>query len=152
RDLARAMCASGDEGKTALVEVLKEPGSGLTFLLEALEECGAPSSSAPVLITLVRQGGPESVLAARLLGKLRVKEGTDVLLEALKDPATVCRREVLWALGQIGDKGASLEVGKDLLHESPEVRAAAAQALGSIGLPAQKKLLEALTYDYYRIV
>nr|WP_309242965.1 HEAT repeat domain-containing protein [Hyalangium versicolor] len=76
----------------------------------------------------------------------------DTLLKALEDPASVARREVLLALGEIGDTKAAEAVARDLYHDLPEVRVAAVTALKKIGTNAQAEALDALKSDYYRRV
>jgi HEAT repeat protein len=75
----------------------------------------------------------------------------DPLLKALADPSSVARREILLALGQLKDPRAADAVGKDLYGESPDVRAAAAEALQSLGPPPKpyQDALLALKVDYY---
>ncbi|MDC0707648.1 HEAT repeat domain-containing protein [Stigmatella sp. ncwal1] len=73
-------------------------------------------------------------------------------MKALEDPSGVARRELLLALGEIGDSRAAEAVARNLYHDQPEVRAAAATALQRIGTSAQAEALDALKSDYYRRV
>ena len=59
---------------------------------------------------------------------------------------------VLLALGKIGDPRASEAVARDLYHDSPDVRAAAAEALAAMGTATQVEPLDGLKGDYYRKV
>jgi len=120
--------------------------------VEALRASGTTPAAVPALISLVNEGGPETPIAAALLGELKAKEAVAPLLHYLEDPAAVGRREVVLALGQIGDRSAADEVAKDLSHDSPEVRAAAAEALVTLGSARHQEALDALKGDYYRRV
>jgi cellulose synthase operon protein C len=55
-------------------------------------------------------------------------------------------------LGRIGNPRASEAVSKELYSDSPDVRAAAAEALARVGSTAQLEALTALKGDYYRRV
>lgn len=150
--VARALVQQGEAGQAAVLEALpKRPGEKLK-LLEALRVSGVPASAAPVLIPLVTEGGAEAGIAASLLGDIKATGATDALLKYLEDPNAVARRDVLLALGRIGDRKAADVIARDLYHDSPEVRAAAAEALASVGTVAQFESLDALKGDYYRRV
>jgi HEAT repeat protein len=101
---------------------------------------------------VVTEGGPESVLAATLLGRMKAKEAVPTLIKVLEDPTSVGRREMLTALGELGDSSAAEVVARDLYHDLPEIRAAAAAALARMGTGAQADALDALKSDYYRRV
>jgi HEAT repeat protein len=150
--LAQAMAEQGEAGQNALVSLLPQFSSEKLVLLDALNQFGAPASASEVLQTVVREGGAEAVLAASVLGRLKAKDAVPTLTKALDDPASVARREVLLALGEIGDTQAAEVVARDLYHDLPEVRAAAATALQKIGTSAQAEALDALKSDYYRRV
>ena len=74
------------------------------------------------------------------------------LLRYLADPSAIGRREAILALGQIGEPTAADEVAKDLSHDSPEVRAAAAEAMVTLGSARHQEAVDALKGDYYRRV
>jgi HEAT repeat protein len=74
------------------------------------------------------------------------------LVKALEDPTSLGRREMLTALGEIGDNSAAELVARDLFNDLPEIRAAAAGALARMGTGAQADALDALKSDYYRRV
>jgi HEAT repeat protein len=150
--LAQAMAEQGEAGQNALVSLLPQFSSEKLVLLDALDRFGAPASASAALQTVVREGGAEAALAANILGELKAKDAVDTLIKALGDPASVARREVLLALGEIGDTRAAEAVARDLYHDLPDVRAAAATALQRIGTPAQAEALDALKSDYYRRV
>lgn len=150
--LAQALAEQGEAGQNALVSLLPQVSSEKLVLLDALNQFGAPASASAALQTVVREGGAEAVLAASVLGRLKAKDAVPTLTKALDDPASVARREVLLALGEIGDTQAAEVVARDLYHDLPEVRAAAAMALQKIGTSAQAEALDALKSDYYRRV
>ncbi|WP_224363223.1 HEAT repeat domain-containing protein [Hyalangium versicolor] len=150
--LAQALAEQGEAGQNALVSLLPQFSSEKLVLLDALDQFGAPASASQALQAVVHDGGAEAVLAASILGRLKAKDAVDTLLKALEDPASVARREVLLALGEIGDTKAAEAVARDLYHDLPEVRVAAVTALKKIGTNAQAEALDALKSDYYRRV
>jgi HEAT repeat protein len=150
--LAQALAQQGEAGQNALVSLLPQFSSEKLLLLDALNQFGAPASASGALQTVVREGGAEAVLGASILGRLKVKDAVETLTKALDDPSSVARREVLLALGEIGDAQAAEAVARDLYHDLPEVRVAAATALQKIGTSAQTEALDALKSDYYRRV
>jgi HEAT repeat protein len=150
--LAQALAEQGEAGQNALVSLLPQFSSEKLLLLDALGQFGAPASASPALQTVVREGGAEAVLAANILGRLKAKDAVDTLIKVLDDPASVARREVLLALGEISDTKAAEVVARDLYHDLPEVRAAAAIALQKISTSAQTEAIDALKSDYYRRV
>ncbi|SES84736.1 HEAT repeat domain-containing protein [Stigmatella erecta] len=150
--LAQALAEQGEAGQAALVSLLPQFSSEKLVLLDALNRFGAPASASPALQEVVRGGGAEAVLAASILGKLQAKDAVETLIKALEDPAGVARREVLLALGELGDSRAAEGVARDLYHDQPEIRAAAATALQRMGTSAQAEALDALKSDYYRRV
>jgi HEAT repeat protein len=150
--LAQALAEQGEAGQNALVSLLPQFSSEKLVLLDALNQFGAPASASEALQQVVREGGAEAVLAASILGRLKTKDAVPTLTKALSDPTSVARREVLLALGEIGDTQAAEIVARDLYHDLPEVRAAAATALQKIGTSAQAESLDALKSDYYRRV
>jgi HEAT repeat protein len=152
QELAQALAEQGEAGRTALVEVLPQISGERLVLLDALLRSGAPASSVGVLRTLVSEGGPESVLAATLLGRMKAKEAVPTLVKALEDATSPGRRELLTALGELGDRGTAEVVARDLFNDLPEIRAAAAGALERVGTGAQADELDALKGDYYRRV
>lgn len=150
--LAEALAQQGEAGQAVLVSMLPQFASEKLVLLEALNQGGAPASASEPLQAVVREGGAEAVVAASILGRLKAKDAVPTLTKALDDPASVARREVLLALGEIGDSQAAEVVARDLYHDLPEVRFAAASALQKMGTPAQGEALDALKSDYYRRV
>ncbi|MDY7231085.1 HEAT repeat domain-containing protein [Hyalangium rubrum] len=150
--LAQALAEQGEAGQLALVALLPQFSSEKLVLLDALDRFGAPASASEALRTVVGEGGAEAALAANVLGRLKARDAVDTLLKALGEPASVARREVLLALGEIGDTKAAEAVARDLYHDLPDIRAAAATALSRIGTASQTEALDALKSDYYRRV
>jgi len=150
--VARALAGQGQAGQAAILEALPKRSSDKIKLLDALRESGVSPSASPALIPLIKEGGAEAAVVAGLLGDLKSKEAVPELLKYLDDPTAVARRDVLLALGRIGDSRAAEVIARDLNHDSPEVRAAAAEALASVGTLSQLEALDALKGDYYRRV
>lgn len=152
KTLALALAEQGEAGRSALLELLPQINGEKLVVLDALLKTGTPASAAGELQKVVSEGGPELVLAATLLGRMKAKEAGPTLVKALEDPSGVGRRELLTALGELGDTAAAEVVARDLYHDMPEVRAAAAGALTKMGTGAQADALDALKSDYYRRV
>ncbi|QSQ26041.1 HEAT repeat domain-containing protein [Pyxidicoccus parkwayensis] len=151
--LAQALSEAGEPGQAALVELMPKMGSEKLLALDALTHgSGVPASASAALQAVVREGGAEAALAAQLLGRMQAKDAVPTLLKALDEPNSVARRDVLLALGAIGETQAAEVVARDLFHDLPEIRAAAATALKKIGTPAQAESLAALKGDYFRSV
>ena len=151
--LAQALAEAGEAGQSVLVDMLPKMGGEKLLVLDALTRGGSvPASASAVLQTVLREGGPEAAFAAALLGRIQAKDAVPTLIKALDEPNSVARRDVLLALGAIGDTQAAEVVARDLFHDLPEIRAAAASALNKIGTPAQAESLEALKGDYFRSV
>ena len=150
--LAQALAEQGEAGQSALVELLPRISGEKLVVLDALSRYGAPASSVDALRKVVDEGGPEAVLASSLLGRMKAKDAVPTLVKTLEDPTSLGRREMLTALGEIGDSAAAEVVARDLYHDLPEIRAAAATALARMGTGAQADALDALKSDYYRRV
>jgi HEAT repeat protein len=135
-----------------IVQRLQEADADGLTLLSALEPSSQPAAPIQPLIDRLEKGGVEALLAARMLGNLKAKEGSPALLKSLERGEQLARREVLIALGKIADRGAAGAAMVYLYDEIPEVRAAAATALGSLGDHSHLEPLEALKGDFYRLV
>jgi len=121
-------------------------------LLEALKGATLAEAAVERLAPFLSCAGIESALAAQLLGKSGARSAVAALLKYLDEPTAFGRRQALIALGELGDRRAAEAVARDLYHESPEIRAAAAQALARVGGAAEIEMLEALEVDYYASV
>jgi HEAT repeat protein len=146
---AEAFAQAGEAGQAALLEVLSQLTGDRSRLLEPLREAKLSAAAVPMLVQLVSEGDAEAGTAAQMLGRIGAHEAVDPLLKALADPTSVARPEILLALGQLKDARAADAVGKDLYGESPDVRAAAAEALQSLGAGRSQDALLALKVDYY---
>lgn len=149
---AEALAAQGQKGQQRILELLPKLADGGLRLMSALLEAGIESAPADGLIAVVKEGGPDAAYAARLLGSLKASSAVEPLIKYLDDPTGVARRDVLWALGEIGEAKAADVVAKDLYHDSPDVRAAAAQAMAKLATDRNHEPLDALKGDYYRTV
>ncbi len=149
---ARAFVEAGPEGEAAVLQQLKEQSGDRSRLLEPFRTHPPSKAAVPVLVQLVKDGGVEAGLAAQLLGEVGAADAVAPLTKALEEPTLVPRREVLLALGQLKDPKAAEVVSRDLYHDRPEVRAAAAEALEGIGARSALDALDALKGDYYRKV
>ncbi len=152
KTLAQALAEQGEVGQSVLVELLPQISGEKLVLLDTLNRHGVPASAVEPLSKVVTEGGPEAVLAASMLGRMKAKEAVPTLVKALEDSTSLGRREMLTALGEIGDNSAAEVVARDLYNDLPEIRAAAAAALAKMGTGAQADALDALKSDYYRRV
>ncbi|MCP3103938.1 HEAT repeat domain-containing protein [Myxococcus sp. K15C18031901] len=153
KTVALALAVSGEAGQAALMEMLPKMGSEKIIVLDALSKgSGVPAGASEALQVVVREGGAEAALAAGLLGRLRAKDAIPTLVKALDETNSVARRDVLLALGELGDAQSADAVARDLFHDLPEVRAAAATALRKMGVGNHAESLDALKSDYFRSV
>jgi HEAT repeat protein len=149
--VAQALAQQGEAGQMPILEMLPRLGDKLRLLDALARTVPVPMASAP-LQKIVSEGGTDAAMAAHILGEMRAKDAVPTLLKALDDRTGIARRDVLQALGSIGDPKAAEAIGRDLYHDSPEVRAAAADALAQLGNGAPLDALDALKGDYYRRV
>ena len=147
--VAQALVAQGAPGVNALLADLNAQQAGSLELLEALQQARLDESAVERLGPFLSSGAAESALAAQLLGKSGAKSAVPALIKYLEDPVAPGRRQALIALGRIGDPRAAEAIAPDLYHDSPEIRAAAAEALGRTGAASEMAMLEALRGDYY---
>jgi HEAT repeat protein len=150
--VAVALAEGGTEGQAALANLFPKVATARMSFLSALDRAGPTPALTDVLLALLEEGGAESALAAHLLGRLAAINAVEPLLRQLNDPRSVARREALIALGRIGDARAADAVARDLYHDSPDARAAAAEALGLLRTSPLPDALDALKGDYYRRV
>lgn len=148
---AAAFAEAGEHGQRLLLQAALVASDRLR-LLEPVRDITPPPQLAEPVIKLLTDGGAEASVAATLLGRMKVSEAVDPLLKVLNDPAAGARREVLWALGTLNDVKAVPALTAHLYHDSADVRAAAAQALGAFPKAAPRDALDALKGDYFRKV
>lgn len=117
----------------------------LEEVARALGQTGAPDAIPP-LVALLR--GPAPGPAATALAAIGVDEAVGPLLAHLSDPSARGRVEALDALAQLGARNAGPVIELELLSERPEVRIAAARAIGRLRLETGSGRLEALRADY----
>jgi HEAT repeat protein len=146
---ARALAHIGTpEAAGALAQMLNDP-SELTRLrmAENLERIGTLAVGS-LSETLERGNPPARVLAARVLGNLRVHDARPALRETMREGAFPdLRAQAALALGKIGDPDdipALLEAAED---GAWPVRAQVASALGAIGDVSTIPTLQKLTVD-----
>ncbi|MFY1828291.1 HEAT repeat domain-containing protein [Myxococcus fulvus] len=153
KTLAQALAEAGEVGQVALLEALPKMGGEKLLVLDALAKGpGVPTSASTVLQGVVKEGGPEAALAAVVLARIQAKDAVPTLVKALDETNSVARRDVLLALGTLGDVQAADVVARDLFHDLPEIRAAAATSLKRMGATTHSEFLDALKSDYFRTV
>lgn len=150
--VAQALAESGPEGRARLLSFLPRIGGDRAPVLEALLHHEVPASAAAELVPLLEASPGEAALAAVLLARSGVRSAAEALAKELEDPTLGSRREFLQALGELGDASHAPLIARDLFHDSPEVRAAAAEALARVGTRDQTEQLKALEGDYHRRV
>lgn len=149
---AHAFAEAGEAGQVTLLGTLAQLTGDRSRLLEPFKTVMPTKVGIPTLLQLVKEGGAEAGTAALLLGDMGATDAVEALLKTLDDPTCVVRREVIASLGKLNDPRAATAVGKDLYNDSADVRAAAAEALATLGAGDHADALDALKGDYYRKV
>lgn len=149
---AQALVESGPAGQLVVLGAISELAGDRTRLIDPLRGVVPPAEGAPQLERLLKEGGAEAGLGARLLGEMGAKSAVPALVAVLNDAEAVARRDALLALGRLGDAQAAPLIARDLFSDSAEVRAAAARALATLKVPTHLDALDALTGDYDRKV
>jgi len=152
QSVARAIADAGPEGREALLSVLGSGPHDRMPVLEALRSHPLPKGAVQALLPLLLETPAEAGLAATLLAGQRTPEVVEALRRALEDPTRLPRRELVQALGRAGGAPEAPLLARELFHDSPDVRAAAAEALGRVGGREHVAELTALEQDYYRRV
>ena len=162
--LARLVKDGDTAVRRAAIEALATMGSsGLAPLAAALvarrgddEEASATAralgatgdpGALPLLASML--SGEQAPAAAAAIGRLGVAAGSSILLAALEKGQASGRVEVIEALGLLGSPDAGGAVARELTSDRPEVRSAAARALGRLRHEGSATQLEALRADYY---
>jgi HEAT repeat protein len=147
--VAKALAEQGAPGAEAVLAYLDPRRPGALDLLEALQRAPLGESAAERLTAFLSSGSAEGAIAAGLLGRCGAKSAVPALIKYLGDRTAAGRRQALLALSEIGDRRASEALARDLYHDSPEIRAAAADGLAEIGGSPELEMLEGLQNDYY---
>jgi hypothetical protein len=145
---AQAVGEAGAPGQVLLLEAIQKLGGDRSRLLEGLRGQALAPSAVPILLAVVKEGGADAATAASLLGNIQSPGAVEPLLALLEDSTMVARRDALLALGHLKDPKAADGVGHDLYSDSADVRAAAAEALSSLGAGSNGEALDALKGDY----
>jgi HEAT repeat protein len=116
---------------------------------QALGELGDSRAIEPLMAALEDDNQWVRIVAVEALGLLGAEEATEYLISALEDDSMWVRRACVVALGQVGDARAVEPLMQRLLRapnsEWPEeIHDVLAKALGDIGEPATRVLVEAL--------
>jgi len=133
----------------AALSARSNDGEDVTALARALGATG-DAAALPLLATLL--SGPQAATAAASIGRLGAPQGVPLLVAALGTGQTVGRLEVIESLGALGSADAGEALSRELTSDRPEVRAAAARALGLLRYEPAATRLEALRSDYYGTV
>ena len=145
---AQALAESGPKGQLVVLQAINELAGDRTRLIDPLRGLILPAEAAPRLEQLAKEGGAEAGAAALLLGEMEARSAVPVLIALLDDPEAVARRDVLHALGKLGDPRAADAIARDLYSDSAEVRSSAARALAMLKVPTQVEAIDALKGDY----
>jgi HEAT repeat protein len=146
---ARALSRIGGPDAARSLAARLDSASELTSLrmAENLERIG-PLAVEPLTELLGTEECRAQVLAARILGNLRVREARPALCEAaLRRQNPDLRAQATLALGKIGDPEDIPTMLEAAADESWPVRAQAANALEMIGASSTIPTLEALAVD-----
>jgi HEAT repeat protein len=116
---------------------------------QALGELGDSRAIEPLMAALEDDNQWVRIVAVEALGLLGAQEATEYLISSLEDDSMWVRRASVVALGQVGDARAVEPLMQRLLRapdsEWPEeIHDVLAKALGDIGEPAIKVLVQAL--------
>jgi HEAT repeat protein len=134
--------------KTLVGDVAREPGPAVEAV-RALGEIGDPRA-VPVFLGLLRTPGVNPGIRADVaaaLGKLRAPAAVDSLLDLISDPAPPVRAQAVKALAA-SDPQRFLETLSALEPDRQwSVRAAVAEALGSLPVETAAPLLESMAAD-----
>ena len=163
-ELLRALTDTSERVRLAALRVLPRYGPGAVpalaeavraaggrdghwsdALARALGETGTPEALAPLALLLE---GPAPGAAASAIAAVGVPPGAEPLLAHLARKDAPGRVEALDALAQLASGNAGPAMEAELLSETPEVRVAAARAIGRLKYEPASHRLEALRVDY----
>ncbi|BDG06551.1 HEAT repeat domain-containing protein [Anaeromyxobacter oryzae] len=146
---ARALAALGPRGAPPLARAAErargaEPAWRIT-LARALSDAGA-AEAVPALAGLLE--GPSAPAAAIALARLGAPAAREPLVALLASGSGAGQVEAIEALATLAARDAGDAIAAHLTSDRPEVRAAAARALGRIRHEPASARLEALRSDY----
>jgi len=145
--VVRALGAlGGEDAIAALMKVAKERPEGLDWegdwdtwwdvqlaAVRALGEHGVEEAT-PLMLDIMDSDETQDIDAAIFTALSKIKgTGVDALLERLRSGRPLHRRRAAIALGRSGENRVAKALGKALLDEASEVRAATALALAELG-------------------
>jgi HEAT repeat protein len=147
-----AVAALGTMGSPGLAPLAAALAAGrgddeeASATVRAIGATGDPRAL-PILASML--AGDQAPAAAAAIGRLGAAGGASFLLAALERGQASGRVEVIDALGLLGSPEAGEPITRELTSDRPEVRSAAARALGRLRYEGSASRLEALRADYY---
>ena len=139
----------GKQAIPLLVEALQMRKEQRAPLMEALVALDAKSQALEPIRAIVSEGGADGLAALRALSAFGDRASVPAMVEKLGDPALRERREVIEALGRLGDDSVRDALEKELFSDRPEIRASALRALKALNLGASVPKIAALKGDYF---
>ncbi|MCL2625235.1 MAG: HEAT repeat domain-containing protein [Cystobacterineae bacterium] len=150
--VAEAFMREGIEGEKRLIAALGRRTEDSSSLLSLLSCRQLSEEGAQTLMDFLNKSVQEAMEAARCLGHAKQRGARDKLLILLNSTVLLQKKAALEALGEMGGGDISEEIEKQLFHESPEIREAAARALRYLRGGDLGEVLEALSEDYFKRV
>jgi HEAT repeat protein len=145
----RVLPRYGPAAVPALAEAVRSAASRESQWSEALAQAlgatGTPDALVPLGLLLE---GPTPGAAATAIAAVGVAAGAEPLLAHLARKDAPGRVETLDALAQLASSNAGPAIADELLSERPDVRVAAAHAIGRLKFEPASARLESLRVDY----
>jgi len=148
---ARGLGKAGAQARPVLLAALERRGQSRADVVAALGELG-PREAVDALLPVLKDGGLAAARAADILARAGDPRAVEPLASLLAEPTVGSRLELIEALGTLGGEKAVEALRGELFSERPDVRAAAARAIGRTKVPERSGALEALRLDYYAVV
>jgi HEAT repeat protein len=149
RDAVASLGLLGKPGLAPLSAALASRSGDEEEALEMTRALAATGDAGAVPLLARMLAGPQGAAAAAALGRLGSVSGVPVLLAWMESGQGAGRVEAIESLGALGAPEAGEPLSRELTSDRPEVRAAAARALGRLRHEAAAGRLEALRADYY---
>jgi len=150
RTAVAALARQGAPAVPVLVRALPAPDPSpeewKEMVARALGDTGAPEAIPPLAGLLE---GEAAAAAAVALGRLGTREAVSPLVALLERRQRLGRVEAIEALAGYGGPEVGKALAAELTSDRPEVRVAAARALGRLHYEPASAALEALRADYY---